>query len=320
MNRLSVIVPALDEEEVVQSRLMDLCRTTITPDRYEILVGSDGSTDATIDIVDEFVRRHSLGNVRVYDYPNEGKSATINKLVAHSRYEIVLATDADSRFDNPSLFSFLLDQFDAYPRLGAVSCIPVFDTNTVEAGYWRTEVRIRAFLQKQNALFVLTGMGCAFRRSCFEPIPRGVMADDLWIPLTVLRKGFQVVEEPNFKAETTIFSDTREIGRKVRVMKGGMHCFAVFFSRYPSMIPTRVFFWFFVFKVMRWALPIYVLSFLVFVAVGAPLVFTLVAGVFVVSLAVSSRLRYLLLGIAAPLKAFVELLMHRDLSRWSHVR
>ncbi len=288
---LSVVIPAYNEESVISDKLLNAYSTTLSHDRFEVMIGSDGSTDRTVQRILEFKQRHAITNIFAWVYPNEGKAQTLNKLVSAAHHNLILATDADSVFELTDLFEFLVQRFDEEPQLGAVSCVPVFETNGIENGYWKTEKAIRTFLERRRSLFVLTGMGCAFRKTLFNPIPQGVMADDLWIPLSILRRGHHVAVEKRFTARTAIFSDEREITRKIRVIKGGMHCFWRFFTAYPEMIPTRVFFWFFVFKVLRWALPLYIVAALIVAYQAGAVVFGLTGGIILLGVIFDRRVR-----------------------------
>ncbi|HJY89824.1 MAG TPA: glycosyltransferase, partial [Candidatus Acidoferrum sp.] len=51
---LSILVPAHNEERMIRAKLQNLLSQDYPPDKLEILVGDDGSTDATAGIVGDF--------------------------------------------------------------------------------------------------------------------------------------------------------------------------------------------------------------------------------------------------------------------------
>lgn len=59
----------------------------------EIIVGNDGSRDATSDVV----RRYPT--VKLLDFPHRGKGPTINEAVSHARGDILVFADADLVYD-----------------------------------------------------------------------------------------------------------------------------------------------------------------------------------------------------------------------------
>src|SRR5262249_14626958 len=75
---VSFVVPAHNEESVIEAKLRNLLALDYPRDRLEILVGSDGSTDRT----EELVRRFPSDRVRLVASPVQcGKSAIQNQVV-----------------------------------------------------------------------------------------------------------------------------------------------------------------------------------------------------------------------------------------------
>jgi len=94
--RLSIIVPAYNEEKTIASVLEALMKEV--PDLYEILVVDDGSKDRTAEIAEEFSRR--CPQVCVIRQPeNMGKTAALRTGFAASSGEIVIVQDADLEYD-----------------------------------------------------------------------------------------------------------------------------------------------------------------------------------------------------------------------------
>src|SRR5690348_9607705 len=89
---VSIIVPAHNEESQIEAKLINLLELHYPSDRVEILVGDDGSSDSTGEIIRRFARR----GIRLVSFPQQrGKSAIQNALVAPASKEILLFTDAD---------------------------------------------------------------------------------------------------------------------------------------------------------------------------------------------------------------------------------
>src|SRR5213079_1765166 len=85
-------------------------------ERLEILLASDGSTDATV----SRARRYEAAGVWVRSFVQwRGKAAVLNQLVPSARGEIVVLADARQRFE-PAAVRALVANF-ADPTVGAVS-------------------------------------------------------------------------------------------------------------------------------------------------------------------------------------------------------
>lgn len=92
---ISVVVPAFNEEWRLPPTLIDIIDFLDTRGSpYEILVVDDGSSDATVDVVQKFVRIRP--QVRLIRLPrNYGKGHAVRTGVLNARGKRVLFTDAD---------------------------------------------------------------------------------------------------------------------------------------------------------------------------------------------------------------------------------
>src|SRR6266446_9730497 len=82
---VSIVIPAHNEDSVIEAKLENLLSLDYPSDKLEILVGSDGSTDRT----EELVRRFPASRVRLVASPVQcGKSAIQNRVVTRSSGEI----------------------------------------------------------------------------------------------------------------------------------------------------------------------------------------------------------------------------------------
>src|ERR1700689_4428465 len=89
---VSVIVAAHNEESSIEAKLKNLLALDYPRDLVEILIGSDGSSDRTEEIVSAYANE-SLGLI---SFPKQqGKSAMQNGLVAAASGELLVFTDAD---------------------------------------------------------------------------------------------------------------------------------------------------------------------------------------------------------------------------------
>ena len=89
---VSVIVAAHNEECGIETKLRNLIESDYPRHRMEILVGSDGSSDRTEEIVSLF-RDQGVG---LLSFPRQrGKSAIQNGLVAAASGSVLVFTDAD---------------------------------------------------------------------------------------------------------------------------------------------------------------------------------------------------------------------------------
>ena len=76
--KVSVIIPAHNEEKSICGKIENLLQLNYPPERLEILVGNDGSQDRTASILNALIN----DQVKVFHSPSQiGKSAVQNELV-----------------------------------------------------------------------------------------------------------------------------------------------------------------------------------------------------------------------------------------------
>ncbi len=105
MSKLSIIVPAYNEEKTIYQSLTNLDEVLKNIDRpYEIIVVSDGSDDSTY----KEAERLKLDNVKVFHYDeNKGKGHAIKYGFYKTGGDLVGFIDADSDLDPNSIEHFL---------------------------------------------------------------------------------------------------------------------------------------------------------------------------------------------------------------------
>lgn len=88
---ISVIVPALNEEEQIEATLRSLSSQSLGKESYEIIVVDGGSDDGTVEIAEEYADR-----VIVQTHPGIGGARRDGARIASGR--ILAFTDADTAF------------------------------------------------------------------------------------------------------------------------------------------------------------------------------------------------------------------------------
>lgn len=319
---VSIVVPAYNEEKNIGIKIDTLLRAlrNITVD-VEVLIGSDGSTDRTGQIVSERIKDIHSSSWKLLEFPNEGKCSTLNKLVKAARGEIIISTDADIPVPENAI-EVIIRAFQSNTRLGCLSCIPWFENLNIgsQKSYWNIEDQIRRSESALGCLIVVTGMVYAYKKEAFEPIPSGVMADDLWIPLNVLLKGYESTQIEELRVPYEKTDEGLEIQRRKRVIVGGMD---VVRRLWPRLITSPAVLLLVMFhKVNRWALPIWLLLFLVGLACLFPWVFLCyVLGAVVLYFYLGGK-RFFSLAYAGitPVLSFAEFIKKKDFARWEHTR
>ena len=213
--RVSLIVAAHDEEDVIGRRVRDALALDYPRRRLEVIVASDGSTDGTAEVA------RAAGADEVLDLPRGGKVASLNTAVERSTGEVLAFSDANS-FWRPDALRKLVARL-AKPDVGYVCGQVRFDGvggANEEGLYWRYEMAVRELESRLAGVTAGNGAINAVRREAYlflEPT-RG---QDISFPYELVKRGWRPVYAPEAVARerlATTIGD--EFGRKRRMMAG----------------------------------------------------------------------------------------------------
>jgi cellulose synthase/poly-beta-1,6-N-acetylglucosamine synthase-like glycosyltransferase len=195
----------------------------------EVIVVCDGSTDATPAILAQTKRPR----LRTIFLPQRvGKSAALNHGVAAAASEIILFVDIRPRIQ-PGAVAALLSNF-ADPSVGCVAGELLLNAlghdpicSAVTGLYWRYERWIRNCEAAVDSLTGVSGCFYAIRRALAKPAPAGLILDDMFLPLSILRQGYRcVLDRSALVTDTWPASATSEFRRKVRTLAGNFQLVA----------------------------------------------------------------------------------------------
>jgi len=247
---VSVVVPVHNGEAFLEGKVRSLLALDYPKDRLEILVVSDGSTDGTNEIAGRFA------GVRLLELPRGGKCSALNAAVPMVSGEILFLTDVRQILE-PSSLRFLVRNF-ADPAVGAVSGnLKIRGAEPGESAdigaYWRFESWVRDSLSSLDSIFGATGPFYAMRRSLFVPIPPDILLDDMYLPLSLFRRGYRLIVDSEAVAWDVPTNLDTEFRRKVRTLAGNYQLLMY----YPWLLTpaNRMWFHFMSYKVGRLLLP-----------------------------------------------------------------
>ncbi len=234
---VSIVIAVCDEEDVIAEKMQNLLAADYPKDEMEILIGSDGSKDATNGII----KGIKDSRIKLFEQAERsGKISMLNCLVPKAKNSIIIFTDARQTFA-PNTIKELVMNF-ADPQIGCVSGELMLGGAQGATGkginlYWEYEKFIRNLESKIHSMIGATGAIYAIRRELFEPAPEHVVLDDVYIPLKIVQKGYRAVFEPEARAYDRVAESAREEhSRKTRTLFGNYQIFTLF----PQMfIPWR---------------------------------------------------------------------------------
>jgi len=220
---VSVILVIRNEESRIGTKLANICALDYPADKVQVLVVSDASTDASVEIVRSYQPAQSQRITLLELVSRSGKAAGLRVAIAASTSEILLFTDVRQEIERSALRNLVANFAD--PGVGCVSGELMLRKSDSSARadislYWRIEKLVRKLESKSGSVIGATGALYAVRRDAAVPPPAGTLLDDVFIPMHVVKSGLRVIFEPDAVAWDATCDERQEFRRKVRTLAG----------------------------------------------------------------------------------------------------
>jgi len=219
---VTVVIAARNESKTIAARVANVLAADYPADRLEVRIVDDGSGDDTA------AQAASSGDPRVRvirQHMPGGKAVALNLALKTVDTPVTVFADARQRFV-PETIAELVAPF-ADEAIGAISGTLVFDTAGGPGAYWRLELALRQAEARLGRAHAVSGAVYAIRTRLFEPLPPGLLLDDLFVPLGILRQGYRVWVAPRAVArDTAMASVGAEFRRKLRTLTGNWQLIA----------------------------------------------------------------------------------------------
>ena len=255
---VSIVIAAYNEEKVIERRIQNCLALDYPRDKLEVIIASDGSSDKTDEIVEQFKDQ----GVKLLGHENRrGKVNVLNEVVPQAKNDIVIFSDANTMFARDSVKKIV--QYFADSRIGCVcGCLQFVNadgskTGELEGIYWRYETMLKKLEGKRGALLGANGAIFAIRKNLFHECPADTIIEDFVLPMKILESGFKVVYDVEAMAlEEAAHKIIHEKERRIRIGAGDFQAL----SRLWRMLDPRRGFPALAFlshKVLRWFAPFF---------------------------------------------------------------
>lgn len=213
--RVSLIVAAHDEEEVIAAKVANALALDYPRERLQVIVASDGSADATV------ARAEAAGADLVLHLPRGGKALAQNAAAERATGEILAFSDANSVWA-PDALRHLVGPF-ADPAVGyACGQVRFVDSGggNLEGAYWRYEMTVREMESALAGVTAGNGAIYAVRAAAYLPLAASG-SHDLSFPFRFAKRGLRSLYLPWARAEEKMVPTLGgELARKRRMMVG----------------------------------------------------------------------------------------------------
>jgi len=211
--RVSVIVAAYAEQDVIAERVANIRALEYPPQLVELIVACDGSPDATPE------RARAAGADVVLELPRGGKIRAQDAAVESAQGDIVAFSDANVTWQPDALRRLVAPFADARVGYvcGEVQLVDPQGSNQ-EGLYWRYELALRALESRVRSVTGGNGAIYATRRDTYLVVDP-IMGHDLSFPFNMVKRGWLALAVREAQAsEKMVPTIEGEFARKRRMM------------------------------------------------------------------------------------------------------
>lgn len=257
---VSLIVPAYNESNVIANKISNVKQITYGGE-FECLFVNDGSSDGT----GRLIKQHGGEDVSLINFAHrQGKSRAINRAVQEASGDIIVISDAGSRFASGAISELVLPFSD--PSVGCVTGrFQYLDSEgaSQQSLYWTYESGLRDLEARLGTTVVVNGAIIALRRDDWEDLPESALTDDMVIALRQASRGRRIAYAPGALAFESYQGDLwDEFHRRVRIGVGNFQTMS-WFSELLDPRRRLIALEFVSHKILRWGMPAVLLCLLV---------------------------------------------------------
>lgn len=288
--RVDILLSAYNEEAVIARCLSSIASSDYPHQQMRLLIGDDGSTDQTVDVVRTWAAEHADLPCEVTVLPRSGKNAVVATLTEKISAPIVVYSDADAQWFPNSLRAIVAPLAD--PEVGASigrsrydvpseDAMPPsarLDAVASEVSYRKLEEVVHTMEGQIASTIASYGALFALRTTHAHAIRDSRVADDWVNVLRCVAAGDRVAYA--YDAATIELRSTSlggEVRRTIRTAAAGM---STVWQYRKLLLPRAGWFAYFLWghKVVRWLSPVFLVVLIVALPflLSDPLVFGVV--------------------------------------------
>lgn len=215
---VSLLISTYNEEKVIEDKIVNSLSLNYPKELLEIIVVSDGSEDKTHEIVRRYEKKGVI--LRIYE-GRIGKTACLNKAVPLCKGDIIVFSDANSKYESNAI-SYMVRKFED-KKVGLVTGTTKYvskEDNNISGSvgiYSKIEIITKKLESQIGSCVGADGAIFAIRKQLYQPL-KEYDINDFVIPLNIIRQSYRVVlEEHAFCIEKTTESISGEFKRQARI-------------------------------------------------------------------------------------------------------
>ncbi|MEO0331876.1 MAG: glycosyltransferase family 2 protein, partial [Bacteroidota bacterium] len=219
----TIVIAAYNEADFIEEKIQNTLQLDYPSDKLQVVIVTDGSTDATPDIVRQY------SEVKLLHQPERrGKIVAVHRTMKEVNTPIVIFTDANTYLNSEAIRNIVWHYRD--PQIGGVAGekrIHVAEKDSAsgagEGFYWKYESALKTWDAELYSVVGAAGELFSIRTELYENIPQDTVIEDFYLTLRIAQKGYRIAYEPDaYALEGPSASVKEELKRKIRIAAGGI--------------------------------------------------------------------------------------------------
>jgi len=227
---VSVIIPTYNEENCIKQTAESVLALNYPREKLELIMVNDGSTDNTLEVMEQLKKRYSKRNIRIISHKNMGKAASMNKAIWRAKGEYFACLDADSTVDRNNLRK-MIAMFQKDSTLAIVTpAMKVKEPKTWLQKFQRLEYITSLFFMRImghfDMIYVAPGPFSVYKKSIVKKLGGfeiGNLTEDMEIAYRMQRHHYKIRQCFDAYVHTIAPKSLRELYKqRNRWYKGGL--------------------------------------------------------------------------------------------------
>ena len=252
---VTLLIAAYNEQDFIEEKIKNSLALSYPKDKLSILIVTDGSTDRTTEIVEQYKE------VKLFhENSRNGKVAAIDRVMQFVTTDIVVFSDANTLLNTESIQKITRHYAD--PKVGGVAgekrVVVQHSKQLAGSGeglYWKYESALKSIDSKFYSVVGAAGELFSVRTRLYSNPGKDVILDDFVISLKICQDGYRIVYEPEaYATEGPSKNIHEEKKRKVRIGAGGFQGMAIMKNLLWFWKTPKLSYLYISHRVLRWTL------------------------------------------------------------------
>ncbi len=226
----TAIVPARNEQSTIQATLQSLIDLDYPPEKIEIIVSINGSSDNTLAVVEQFIASYPQRNIAIINHSAANKAGAMNRALSLALGEFFACLDADS-FIHSNALQEILPYFEGDSSLAAVCPLMKVKKpkNILQKIQWY-EYTVNMFYKflnsKLDAVHVTPGPFSVYKTAVIKSLggyDEQTITEDLEIAIRLQKHHYRIIQTFDAIVETSAPGTWKALFKqRVRWYKGSV--------------------------------------------------------------------------------------------------